>query len=137
MPTSRRRALWLPAAWAGGVAAVLLGCTRPVTPVAVGPQAEPPSEAGPGSFEDVTAASGIHFTYRNGGEAGHFTLLESLGGGVGLIDFDRDGLLDVFLTGGGDFAGPDKKTIGGHPNRLYRNEGGWKFRDVTAEAGLP
>ena len=50
--------------------------------------------------------SGIDFTYRNGEEANHLSILESLGGGVGLIDYDGDGLLDVFVTGGGDFDGP-------------------------------
>jgi hypothetical protein len=85
----------------------------------------------------MTAASGLAFTYRNGEEADHYAILESLGGGVALIDYDRDGLLDVFLPGGGYFDGPDKKTIKGHPNRLFRNLGGWKFRDATAEAGLP
>ncbi len=114
------------------LAAALFGCSRPGPPVVA-----PPEPAPPGSFEDVTAGSGLHFTYRNGQEAGHYSILESLGGGVALIDYDRDGLLDIFVTGGGDFDGPDKKTIRGHPNRLYRNEGNWHFRDVTAEVGLP
>ena len=88
-------------------------------------------------FDDITAASGIAFTYRNGEDtANHLSILESLGGGVGLIDFDGDGLLDIFLTGGGAFAGDDKKTIVGHPCNLYRNLGGGKFRDVTAAAAL-
>ena len=90
----------------------------------------------PGYFEDVTPGSGIDFTYRNGEEAGLATILESLGGGVALLDTDGDGLLDIFVTGGGDFVGPDKKTIQGHPCKLYRNLGGYKFRDVTAEVGL-
>jgi hypothetical protein len=34
--------------------------------------------------------------------------------------------------GGGYFAGPDKKQIRGYPNRLFRNLGGWQFKDVTA-----
>ncbi len=46
------------------------------------------------------------------------------GGGVCLGDYDGDGLTDVFLTQ--PFKG----------NRLYKNLGDWKFRDVTAEAGL-
>src|SRR5262249_40570393 len=87
-------------------------------------------------FEDVTAASGIDFTYRNGQEAGLFAILESLGGGVGLLDYDGDGLLDVFLPGGGYFAGPNKNEIKGYPCRLYKNLGNWHFKDVTAEAGL-
>jgi hypothetical protein len=102
-----------------------------------GPPADPPiASAGPAWFRDMTAGSGIDFTYRNGEEADQFTLLESLGGGVALLDYDGDGRLDVFLTGGGTFDGPDRKQIKGHPCKLYRNLGGWKFQDVTAEAGL-
>src|SRR5205085_8734277 len=47
---------------------------------------------GPPLFEDVTEASGVKMTYRNGEEAGHYAILESLGGGVALIDYDGDGL---------------------------------------------
>lgn len=86
-------------------------------------------------FEDKTPGSGLDFVHKNGEEADLFTILESLGGGVGLIDYDRDGLLDVFVTGGGHF-GPGKEILG-YANRLFRNEGNWRFRDVTAEAGLP
>jgi hypothetical protein len=125
---------------AGG-AAVFLGVGRPSvggSPTEREPPTEPPSVpvAGPAWFRDVTAGSGIDFNYRNGEEADQFTMLESLGGGVGLIDYDGDGRLDVFLTGGGYFDGPDHKQIKGHPCKLYRNLGGWKFRDVTEEAGL-
>ncbi len=87
-------------------------------------------------FRDMTEASGVRLTYRNGEEADRFTILESLGGGVALIDYDGDGLLDIFLTGGGTFEGPDHKEITGRPCKLYKNLGGWKFRDVTHEAGL-
>ena len=62
-----------------------------------------PVVAPPALFDDHTATSGIDFTYRNGEEAGHYAILEALGGGVGLRDFDGDGLLDVFLPGGGYF----------------------------------
>jgi hypothetical protein len=101
---------------------------------AEGPEAAglPPLEC----FQDVTATSGIDFTCRNGEEANHLTILESLGGGVALLDFDGDGLLDVFLIGGGYFGGADHKEALGLPCRLYKNVGNWKFRDVTASAGL-
>jgi hypothetical protein len=88
-------------------------------------------------FEDITLASGVDFTYRNGEDtANHLSILESLGGGAALIDYDGDGLLDIFLTGGGLYTGADKKTIAGLPCKLYRNLGGNHFRDVTVEAGL-
>jgi hypothetical protein len=90
----------------------------------------------PDLFEDVTPNSGVDFTYRNGEEAGHYAILESLGGGVALLDYDGDGLLDIFVTGGGYFAGPENKEIKGHPCKLYKNLGGWKFKDVTTEVGL-
>src|SRR5262249_43040557 len=79
---------------------------------------------------------GVRFTFRNGEEAGHYAILESLGGGVALLDYDGDGLLDIFVTGGGYFDGPDKKQIKGQPCKLYKNLGNWKVKDVTGEGGL-
>jgi hypothetical protein len=87
-------------------------------------------------FREVTKDSGVDHTYQNGQDAGHFAILESLGGGAALIDYDGDGLLDIFIPGGGFFAGPDKQEIKGYPCKLYRNLGNWKFQDVTAAVGL-
>ncbi|HEV3438465.1 MAG TPA: sigma-70 family RNA polymerase sigma factor [Gemmata sp.] len=99
------------------------------------PAPAPDEEASP-LFRDVTAMSGVNFTYRNGEEADQYTMLESLGGGVALIDFDGDGLLDIFIPGGGYFGGDDKQQIKGHPCKLYKNLGNGKFKDVTSEVGL-
>ena len=95
--------------------------------------AEDDRQAGPPLFEDETDGSGVKFTYLNGEEAGHFGILESLGGGGALIDYDGDGLLDIFLCGGGWYDGKDKRDIKGHPCKLYKNLGNFKFKDVTDE----
>ncbi len=110
------------------------GCRTSIdTPPSV-PEIEEPT--GPPLFRDVTVDSGINFTYRNGEEAEHFAILESLGGGLAVLDFDNDGSLDLFLPGGGFFDGPKKQQIKGYPCRLYRNLGGFRFEDVTAKMGL-
>jgi hypothetical protein len=84
-------------------------------------------------FRDVTAESGLLAVYQNGEEAGRYAILEALGGGVGLIDYDGDGLLDIFVTGGGYFEGDE---VRGHPCKLFKNLGGYRFRDVTQAVGL-
>ncbi len=89
-------------------------------------------------FDDVTSTSGVHFTYRNGEDAGEVAILESLGGGIGLFDFDGDGDLDLCIPGGGHHS--DKKENGkrdvlGWPHAIYRNDGDMKFTDVTALTG--
>lgn len=104
-------------------ACLLGGCSDPPPPVT------PATATGADFFEDVTQSSGIDHTYRDGQEAKLYAILESLGGGVGLLDYDGDGLLDVFLPGGGSL---DEKAISGLPGKLYRNLGEWKFADVTA-----
>lgn len=97
-----------------------------------------PELNGPDLFKDMAAESGVDFSYRNGEEVKppHLSILESLGGGVALMDYDGDGLLDIFVPAGGYFDGPDKKQIRGHSCKLFRNLGNWKFKDVTQEAGL-
>jgi hypothetical protein len=87
-------------------------------------------------FEDATARTGISFRYRNGEEAQRRYILESLGGGAALFDYDNDGDLDLFLTGGGEISPSDPVVIRGRPGALYRNDGSWTFVDVTQEAGL-
>jgi hypothetical protein len=95
---------------------------------------------GDGTFMDVTTAAGVENKGRWGTSAGWF-------------DYDRDGLLDLVIANYvGNFSWEDSRFCGDaargeraycHPDvyqgtgvRLYRNEGGGKFRDVTVEAGL-
>lgn len=53
-------------------------------------------------FVEVTQRSGVTFTYRNGQEAGHCAIVESLGGGVALVDYDGDNDMDLFFPGRGE-----------------------------------
>ena len=85
-------------------------------------------------FRDVAAEAGIHFVPRNGHEAGHRAILESLGTGAALLDYDQDGLLDVFLPGGGEFTQTPQPI--GLPSALFRNTGELKFNAVAAAAGV-
>lgn len=83
-------------------------------------------------FVERAADAGIKFIYQNGSATNRAAILESLGGGCGVFDFDRDQDLDVFFLGGGQYSGKDALT--GLPSGLFRNEANWKFTAVTAGA---
>jgi hypothetical protein len=84
-------------------------------------------------FSDVTAEAGITWTHFNGFSPDRY-LIETMGGGVGMFDFDNDGWLDIFLLNGGETPrGKSEKPLS---NALYRNLGNGKFVDVAADAGL-
>lgn len=85
-------------------------------------------------FVDRTQELGIDFTYSDGSAAELSTMLESLGGGVGWLDFDRDGWLDLVATGGGSF--PSNDTIAGRAGALFRNVDGKQFVSVGEAAGV-
>jgi FG-GAP-like repeat len=92
------------------------------------------AEASAPEFRDITSESGLAFTYLNGEEAGQNAILESLGAGVGMLDFDRDGLLDLFFPGGGGFGpGPSVK---GASSRLFRQADRVHFVEVSQQAGI-
>ena len=88
------------------------------------------------NFVDVTAERGITFVQTNGASGRKFSL-ETMGGGVGFLDYDGDGDLDIYLVNGA--ALPGFEVAENPTNRLYRNEGseaGWQFTDVTEDAGV-
>jgi hypothetical protein len=109
------------------------------------PQQSQPSPAQPdivpGNFVDITAKSGVNFQ----GRASHTTkkyLLETMGSGVALFDYDNDGRLDIFFVNGAPLSDPTvkgtipQKTGPEYWNRLYRQRKDGTFEDVTEKAGL-
>jgi hypothetical protein len=92
-------------------------------------QPEPPIRMTNGA-----ATAGLDFVLRNGA-AGHKYQVETLPGGLGVIDFDGDGWPDLFCTNGASLPAL-RKTGPEFWNRLYRNNRDGTFTDVTAKAGL-
>ena len=76
-------------------------------------------------FRNVAQQAGLTAPFPNGGSASKQFIIETTGSGVAFIDYDNDGLADIFIA-----SGP------GSPSRMYHNEGGGKFRDVTESLGL-
>jgi hypothetical protein len=79
-------------------------------------------------------AAGLDFVLRNAA-AGRMYQVETLPGGLGVIDYDDDGWPDLFCTNGASLPGL-KKTGPEFWNRLYRNNRDGTFTDVTARSGL-
>jgi hypothetical protein len=88
----------------------------------------------PLTFVDVAPRSELRYESRNGFD-GRKYFPQPMCGGVALLDYDGDGRLDIFLTNGAELPAL-VKTEPAYYNRLLRNEGGGRFVDVTAEAGL-
>jgi hypothetical protein len=100
---------------------------------------EPPTPDGatppPGQiwFDDATATSGIDFVHHDG-STGQKYLVEPVSAGLALFDYDGDGLTDIYFLSGAPLSpAPANPSV---TNRLYRNEGHWRFRDVTEESGV-
>jgi enediyne biosynthesis protein E4 len=92
-------------------------------------------------FQDVSAGAGIRFLHQSSPTTNKY-LPETMGGGVALFDYDNDGDLDVFFTNGARIEDPmptgklPQKPDPSYWNRLYSNDGSWKFTDVTERSGL-
>src|SRR5688500_5828987 len=72
----------------------------PKRPAAPAPQAESPV-----TFKEIAAESGVHFRHHASPTTRKY-LPETMGGGVALFDFDRDGRLDLFFTNGAALSDP-------------------------------
>ena len=108
----------------------------PKVPPPVGPQAPSPV-----TFTNITARSGVNFIHAAAKTPAKY-LLETMGGGVAIFDYDNDGRMDLFFTNGaalkqsmskGDV--PDKSQPK-YWNRLFQQKTDGTFTDVTERAGL-
>jgi hypothetical protein len=84
--------------------------------------------ADPIAFEDIAARAGVNFVLRNGAAGNHYQI-ETMVSGAVAFDYDGDGRVDLYFINGAKKPPADT-------NRLYRNQGGGKFEDVTARSGL-
>jgi len=105
------------------------------------PAVSSPAEIVPGNFVDVTQKDGVKFLH----QAPHTSrkyLIETMGSGVALFDYDNDGRLDLFLINGAPFPDPTpkgsipQKTGPEYWNCLYHQKADGTFEDVTEKAGL-
>src|ERR1043166_5334671 len=92
-------------------------------------------------FTDITSELGLHFEY----VASHTSrkyLIETMGSGVALFDYDNDGRLDIFVVNGAPLSDPTpkgtipQKTGSKYWNRLYHQKRDGTFEDVTEKTGL-
>jgi hypothetical protein len=92
-------------------------------------------------FQDVAAKSGVRFRH-SAGKTSQKYLPETMGSGVAMLDFNNDGLLDLFFVNGAALGDPmpqrakPDKSDPRFWNRLYRNNGDGTFTDVTEKSGL-
>ena len=108
----------------------------PKTPPTPGPQGKSPV-----LFTDITTASKVNFKHIGSPTSKKF-LLETMGGGVAVFDFNNDGRMDLFFTNGAllrEDMPPDaaqEKSEEKFWNRLYQQQADGTFQDVTERAGL-
>jgi enediyne biosynthesis protein E4 len=128
-----RRAV-LPAALLALATVALAGWTSP-------PAQPAASDLAPGNFVEVTEQDGVHFRHQAPHTAKKY-LIETMGSGVALFDYDNDGRLDIFFVNGASHGDPTpkgtipKKTGTEYWNRLYHQKPDGTFEDVTEKAGL-
>ena len=110
-----------------GIAAVLLAATL------VFQFARQERPAGAIRLQDVTRKTGIAFQHTDG-SSGRRYIIEAMSAGLALFDYNSDGLVDIYFLNGAPLLGTQVDVA--PRDALYRNEGGWKFTDVTEEAGV-
>jgi len=92
-------------------------------------------DSGPVVFKDVTKEAGLSGWIHTMGAADKGLIIDTNGSGVGLIDYDNDGWLDIYLVNGSTFDALDGKATAPHAALFHNNHDG-TFTDVAAKAGV-
>lgn len=92
-------------------------------------------KTGPVVFRDISKESGLASWSHTMGRADKQFIIDADGSGVGLIDYDNDGWLDIYLVNGSTFEAMDGKTTPPHAALFHNNHDG-TFTDVAAKAGV-
>lgn len=94
---------------------------------------KPSKRLSPVMFSDVAGQVGIDFEYQNGA-SGKRLMVEATGGGVGWLDYDRDGFWDIYFPQGGT---PGASSTQSQPiDQVYRNIDGNKLQQITELSGV-
>jgi len=112
----------------GSHAAVLDAEKRPITAGGF-------VDSGPVVLQDVTEKAGLSAWKHVMGSAKKKFILETVGSGVALLDYDNDGWLDIYLVNGSTYAALDGKAESPHAALFHNNHDG-TFTDVAAKAGV-
>jgi hypothetical protein len=92
-------------------------------------------DKGPVVFKDVTQQSGLAGWRYAGGTPAKKYIVESLGGGVALLDYDNDGWLDIYLVNGMTYEALNGKAPAPHAALFHNNHDG-TFTNVAEKAGV-
>ena len=112
---------------------VLVGCVVIVIGLIILAIYAPNRPRGPIHLRDVTGRTGITFRHTDG-SGGRRYIVETVTAGLALFDYDGDGYVDVYFLNGAPLRGTQVDRL--PRNALYRNEGGFRFADVTDKAGV-
>jgi len=92
-------------------------------------------DSGPVVFEDISEKSGLTAWHHTMGAPNKKFIIETNGSGVGLIDYDNDGWLDIYIVNGSTENAMNGKAAAPHAALFHNNHDG-TFTDVAAKAGV-
>ena len=113
-------------------ASVVVGCAVVISMSCTGKPSSDDKTLELPIFDDVTSSLSLAFVHDNGFDGKHYRVAETVNGGVGLLDVDQDGLLDIYFTNA------NKLDAGSHPSRdsLHRRNVDGKYEDISTRAGV-